>query len=227
MSLPSFVSVEPRRVKYARLRVSESGMVRLIVPMGLPQQQIDELYASKAGWIDARRRYFSERAGRAVNLAPSPHSILLHGEPYGFFFKSDMGTKTEVNHETRVIESGLRLNEAGIAQRWYRGYAKDVLPDLVRRLTLQIGSSFNGRVYIRDSSTKWGNCSQRGNISLNWRLILVPPSSAHYVALHELLHTQTPNHSKEFWSRMKRCMPNYREATRRLDGYVQKRDVAE
>ena len=223
MPIPSFVSVVPREVKYARLRVSESGQVRLIVPMGLMQEQVDELYASKSGWVDARRRYFVERAGRAASLTPSSHSILLHGEPYGFFFRADLGGKTKVNHEARVIESGLLLNEAETAQQWYRRYANDVLPDLLKQMVHQTDISFNGRVYIRDSSTKWGNFSRHGNISLNWHLVLVPPSSAHYVVLHELLHTKTFNHSKVFWSRMKSYMPNYREAAKKLDDYVQKR----
>ena len=78
----------------------------------------------------------------------------------------------------------------------------------------------NGRVFVRDSHTKWGNCSSQGNISLNWHLILVPPTSAHYVALHELLHTHTPNHSKAFWSRMRSYMPNYRDAVKKLDKYL-------
>lgn len=221
---PSFVSIEPRKVKHARLRVSESGKVRFIVPQGLTQNQIDDLYARKASWVEERRIYFSERARRLVNLAPTPHSILLHGEPYGFFHRASLGAKTRINYSSKVIESGLLFNDPEIAQKWYRRYAKNVLLGLVAQLSLQNGIAFKGHVYIRDSSTKWGNCSGRGNISLSWRLVLVPPSTAHYVALHELLHIQTPNHSKDFWLRMRNHMPNYREAAKRLDDYVQGRN---
>lgn len=221
MSLPSFVSVEPRKVKHARLRVSESGQVRLIVPQGLMQNQVSALYARKASWVEERRGYFSERALHLVNLMPSPHSILLHGEPYSFFYSA--GMKTSVNYESKVIESGLLLNDPETVRKWYRQYAKDVLPGLVKRLIDQIDISFTGDIFVRDSNTKWGNYSRHGNISLSWRLVLVPPSAAHYVALHELIHTQTPNHSKSFWSRLKRYMPNYREAAKILDKYVQEK----
>lgn len=222
MSLPSFVSVEPRKVKHARLRVSESGQVRLIVPQGLTQSQVGDLYARKAGWVEERRGYFSERTLHLVNLMPSPHSILLHGEPYSFFYRA--GMQTSVNYESKVIESGLPLNDPETAQKWYRQYAKDVLPDLINRLVVQIDISFTGDIFVRDSNTKWGNYSQRGNISLNWRLVLVPPSAAYYVALHELIHTQVPNHSNSFWLRLKQNMPNYREAARILDKYIQERN---
>jgi predicted metal-dependent hydrolase len=220
MTLPSFVSIEPRKVKHARLRISESGKVRFIVPQELTQNQVSELYARKAGWVEEQRAYFSERVRRSVNLMPSPHSVLLHSEPYGFFYRA--GVKTRVNHASKIIESGLPLNEHAAVQKWYRRYAKVVLNDLVVHLAHEHSLPFNGRVYVRDSSTKWGNCSRQGNISLNWRLVLVPPSAGYYVALHELLHTRIPNHSKSFWSHMKRHMPNYREAAKVLDGYVQK-----
>jgi hypothetical protein len=150
---------------------------------------------------------------------PTPHSISLHGEPYGFFYRA--GIKTRVNHTSKIIESGLLLNDPETAQKWYRRYAKEMLHDLVTQLAREHGISFNGRVYVRDSNTKRGNCSRQGNISLNWRLILVPPTVANYVALHELIHIQTPNHSKSFWSRMRIHMPNYREMVKKLDEYIQ------
>jgi len=218
MILPSFVSIEPRKVKHARLRVSESGQVRFIVPQELTQNQMGDLYARKASWVDEQRAYFSERAGHLVNLVPSLHSILLHGEPYSFFYRA--GVKTSVNFTSKVIESGLLLNDPATVQKWYRRYARSVLPDLVARLAVGRGIPFNGRIFVRDSNTKWGNCSSQGNISLNWHLILVPPTAAHYVALHELLHIHTPNHSKAFWLRMRSHMPNYRDAAKRLDEYL-------
>lgn len=225
MGLPLFVSIEPRKVKHARLRVSESGQVRFIVPQGLTQNQVDELYARKASWVEEQRVYFSERARNLVNFAPTPHSILLHGEPYGFFYRA--GVKTRVNHVSKVIESGLLLNDSMTVQKWYRRYAKIVLNDLVMQLAFEHRIPFTGRVYVRDSRTKWGNCSRHGNISLNWRLVLSPPSAGYYVAMHELVHTQIPNHSKSFWSRMRSHMPNYREAAKVLEKYVQMRNVSE
>lgn len=218
MTLPPFVSIEPRNVKHARLRVSESGQVRFIVPQGLTSNQVEDLYARKASWIDEQRTYFSERAAHSINIAPSPHSILLHGEPYSFIYST--GVKTKVNHTSKIIESSLQLDDSEIVNKWYRRYARSVLPDLVTRLAAGCNIPFNGSIFVRNSNTKWGNCSSQGNISLNWHLILVPPASAHYVALHELLHIQTPNHSKTFWSRMRCHMPNYRDAVKRLGDYL-------
>lgn len=227
MSMPTFVHVEPRKVKHARLRVSEGGEVRLIVPIGFTQHQVESLYARKSRWVDKQRSYFNERAHRS-NLLPSlgAHSILLHGEPYGFSYNRAVGSRIRVNHESKIVESGLLLSDADAVRKWYRKYASKALHDRVAHLASERKIPFRGRVYVRDSLTKWGNCSGKGNISLNWRLILVPPSARDYVVLHELLHIQIPNHSKAFWSRMRGLMPSYRETARLLDGYTAATDEA-
>jgi predicted metal-dependent hydrolase len=47
--------------------------------------------------------------------------------------------------------------------------------------------------------TKWGNCSSRGNLSFNWRLILAPDFVLRYLVTHEAVHLAVPDHSAKFW----------------------------
>ena len=56
------------------------------------------------------------------------------------------------------------------------------------------------RVFMRDQRTRWGSCSSRGNISLNWRLIMAPPEVLAYVVIHELAHLREANHGRRFWA---------------------------
>ena len=55
------------------------------------------------------------------------------------------------------------------------------------------------RVSVRDQKSRWGACSPRRTITLNWRLVQMPASVADYVMLHELMHLKQPNHSRRFW----------------------------
>ena len=72
------------------------------------------------------------------------------------------------------------------------------------------------RVTVRDQRSRWGSCSRRGTISLNWRLIQTPPPVCDYIILHELMHLRQMNHSARFWQEVERVCPDYKTAERWL-----------
>lgn len=76
------------------------------------------------------------------------------------------------------------------------------------------------RIAVRNQRSRWGACSARGSITLNWRLILVPEFVRHYVMIHELMHRRELNHSRRFWRHVEAACPRYEDARRwlRTDG---------
>ena len=78
------------------------------------------------------------------------------------------------------------------------------------------------RVSIRNQRSRWGSCSRRGSISLNWRLVLVPDFVREYVMLHELMHRRELNHSPRFWRLVASACPRIVEARRwlRTEGHA-------
>jgi predicted metal-dependent hydrolase len=71
-----------------------------------------------------------------------------------------------------------------------------------------------GRVSVRNQRSRWGSCSRRGTISLNWRLIQTPERVRDYIILHELAHRRHMNHSPRFWQEVEWLCPDYLEAER-------------
>jgi len=72
------------------------------------------------------------------------------------------------------------------------------------------------RVTVRNQRSRWGSCSRRGSIALNWRLVLVPGFVREYVMLHELMHRRELNHSPRFWRLVAAVCPRLIEARRWL-----------
>ena len=72
------------------------------------------------------------------------------------------------------------------------------------------------RVTVRNQRSRWGSCSRRGTISLNWRLVQAPEFVRDYIVLHELAHLREMNHSSRFWSEVARLCPNFEEAEKWL-----------
>lgn len=104
------------------------------------------------------------------------------------------------------------VEEASLLQL-VRRYAKDALTCRVAYHAKRLDLTFS-RVSVRDQSSRWGSCSNRGNISLNWRLVLLEPVLQDYVILHELAHLTEMNHSVRFWALLERydCARAHHEA---------------
>lgn len=103
----------------------------------------------------------------------------------------------------------LRGDRVSIARA--RAVAAEELPPRCLALAARHGLTVT-RVSIRNQRSRWGSCSSRGTIALNWRLVLMPPSVSDYVILHELMHLRQPNHSRAFWREVALVCPDWREA---------------
>jgi predicted metal-dependent hydrolase len=102
-----------------------------------------------------------------------------------------------------------------LVETWYRRRAERELPDMLRALARQHDIEVAG-VTVRDQRSRWGACSSKGKITLNWRLIRVPEFVREYVLLHELMHRRELNHSRRFWRLVAACCPRQVEARRWL-----------
>jgi predicted metal-dependent hydrolase len=69
---------------------------------------------------------------------------------------------------------------------------------------------------LSSARTRWGSCSQRSGIRLNWRLIHFSPQIIDYVIVHELAHLREMNHSPRFWAIVAHYCPDFRAARARL-----------
>lgn len=72
------------------------------------------------------------------------------------------------------------------------------------------------RVTIRDQRSRWGSCSSKGRIALNYRLMLMPADVRDYILIHELMHMKQADHSRKFWRLVEAACPRFREAERWL-----------
>jgi predicted metal-dependent hydrolase len=92
-----------------------------------------------------------------------------------------------------------------------RRMAERELPVRTRELAF-LHSIAVHRVTVRAQKTRWGSCSARGTISLNWRLIQAPTYVVDYLIIHELMHRREMNHSARYWKHVAKAFPGYRGA---------------
>jgi predicted metal-dependent hydrolase len=75
-------------------------------------------------------------------------------------------------------------------------------------------------ISIRDQKSRWGSCSEKGNLNFNYRVFLLPEKEMDYIIIHEICHLKEMNHSRRFWNLVVQKSPNYKCLRKNLKKYV-------
>jgi predicted metal-dependent hydrolase len=120
--------------------------------------------------------------------------------------------------QRRVEQERARPRPASLPkeeERALRERATSELPSRLLDLAAQHGLTVS-RISVRNQRRRWGSCSRRGHICLNWRLVTMPDFVRDYVLIHELMHLKRMDHSPKFWTLVGAACPGYQDARRWL-----------
>jgi hypothetical protein len=92
-----------------------------------------------------------------------------------------------------------------------RAHFEEYLPKICQHT----GFSYK-RIQIRGQTSRWGSCSSRGTLSLNYKLMFLEPELVRYLVIHELSHTRHLDHSARFWKLVGHFEPKYAELDQEL-----------
>lgn len=202
--------IRNHRARRYLLRLLPDGIARLTIP-------------NRGSVIEGRR--FAERnkewlARQLVKLQANPikptqwfigTEILFRGELVRLEagMNGDTGTVQFGAERIKVPDVNGDLRSRLMKHLWKLAAAE--LPPRVVELAAAHWLSVR-RVTVRNQRTRWGSCSKRGTISLNWKLIQAPPSVRDYIILHELMHLRQMNHSARFWREVASVCPEFETA---------------
>jgi predicted metal-dependent hydrolase len=105
---------------------------------------------------------------------------------------------------------------AAFVDRWLKDQALSLLAPRVAHFARRI-NAVSPRVKLSNARTQWGSCNHKGEISLSWRLVQLPPRLADYIIAHEVAHLVELNHSPRFWALVETLLPGHADARRELD----------
>ena len=123
-----------------------------------------------------------------------------------------------VRKQREILDSPMsRASSATDAEiREWRECVKAATPGLVAKWEPVLGVR-HGSLAYRNMTSRWGSCKpSTGRICINIRLALYPPECLEYVVVHELCHLRVSGHGPEFWALVESCLPNYKQARKKL-----------
>ncbi len=209
-SVPLLFVHHPRARRYL-LRLRPDGVARVTIPRRGTVSAARDFASRNIGWLEQQ---FQLQANQLKNPATWAlgTEILFRGELVRI--EPDVGGLIRFG-TGRMKVSAAQTDLRPAIQKHLRNLASQELPFRVMELAALHGVNVS-RVTVRDQKSRWGSCSRRGTISLNWRLIQAPAFVSDYIILHELAHRRHMNHSNKYWQEVAHLYPNYLEAERWL-----------
>ena len=189
------------RARRVSLRVSAlDGRVTLSLPKSMKTAEALAFAEEKSDWIRGHL------AKRLAEVRPEIGATIAYEG-------RELSIRAGQVRRAKVVENEVVVPDAPdmVAPRlkaFLKLAARNRLAEASTRYAALLGCHI-GRITLRDTRSRWGSCTQNGDLMYSWRLIMAPPEVLDYVAAHEVAHLVEMNHSKAFWQVVASICPDY------------------
>ena len=218
--------IELRRQPYKRsigITLQVNGRVKVSAPKSTPLAMIVKYVESQTEWINQHlAKYESIRASYPRKQVKAGERLPYLGRELTLVFEPALKQKPTVSIRGDELVIAIPCSKWAqfdasaehaelmpLVLRFYQTASREILSERLSFFVRQMDLHPSG-VSFRSQKTRWGSCSSRGRISLNWRLVVAPLDVIDYVVVHELSHLKVYNHSEVFWRLVETQIPDAR-----------------
>jgi predicted metal-dependent hydrolase len=210
-SIPVEKIIRSRRRTIA-LEITHDATLIVRAPLRTSRSRIDELVAQKRDWIQKKMVEVKSRPVVPERKFINGELFLFLGRQYQLEMCGDgtTGCAGIVLRDKLYVPCSLTPGIRDHLICWYAQEAGKYIQSRCTWFSMTTGYQ-PASVKISGARRRFGSCSTKGRVNFSWRLILAPAEVVDYVIVHELVHIKQPDHSKEFWNKVGRIIPDYRE----------------
>ena len=193
------------------LQLCDDATLIVKAPLRVKNNIIHQVILKHHKWLERKKKEILSRNIKFIEKQ------FVNGEKY-FYLGKLYPLKVVQNNEMEcplILSNGYFYLQKDISDAksafiiWYKKAAREKILERVDWYSGKTGLLYN-RVKISNAQKQWGSCTNIGNLSFSWRLIMAPLSVVDYVVIHELVHLIEKNHSKSFWDKVQFFMPDYK-----------------
>jgi predicted metal-dependent hydrolase len=191
------------------LEITSGATLVVRAPLRASSSDIGEIIQKKSSWILRKMDEIKRRPLSPCHEYAEGEMFLFLGRLYPLHIVED-GNITIERSDRLNVSSTLLPDIRNQLKHWYREEARKEIRARCMWFSLKTGH-VPETIRITDARQRWGSCTHKGGLSFSWRLIQAPPEIIDYVVVHELVHISQPDHSKKFWDKIRKIMPDYEQ----------------
>lgn len=198
-----------------QLKIDAKNDIEVVIPSARYSHLVEPFIDSKKDWLkkhlaknQLKEKYYDLESGFINFLGKRGEIVFVEGDSKKYIFREGkLFLHSRIFPTTKEFELDIKK------------FAKNFLQERTSSMAKELRLNFN-QITIREQRSRWGSCSSRGDISLNWKLIFYDEQVIDYVIVHELCHLREMNHSKNFWNLVGSILPEYKLLRRQLGKFV-------
>ena len=189
------------------LEVTPAATLIVRAPLRASAAYIEEIIQKKSSWILRKMDEMKQRPLSPCHEYAEGELFLFLGRSYPLHIVEN-GSITIERSDRLNVSRTLMPDIRNQLKHWYREEARKEIQARCMWFSLKTGH-VPATIRITDARQRWGSCTHKGGLNFSWRLIQAPPEIVDYVVVHELVHIDQPDHSKKFWAKVRKIMPDY------------------
>lgn len=201
-----------RRLAHARrltLRLAPDGSeARLSIPRWVPEAEAIAFARTRAPWLAEQMSRVAApvaiEEGALIAYRGTPHRI-LHAVGGPRRVEAAAGS-LRIGGPAEGIEARLK--------RWLHTEARRLFAEDLAHYAARAGVPLPPMA-LSNARARWGSCSSKGIVRLNWRLVMAPDAVRRSVVAHEVAHLLHFDHSPAFHAALARLFDGDVEAANR------------
>ena len=206
------ISIEKTdRRKTVSIFIERNGSVRVLAPVTVPDEKIEEAVRAKEYQIFTKLAKWKELNQGKVNRE------FVNGQSFLYLGRNYRLTITE-NQEVPLKISGgffhLDKKHLSKADNLFKEFYKDKAEKKIKERMKLIEEKFQDKptsIKVLELQNRWASWTPKNGLNFHWKCIMAPVSVLDYIITHEMVHLKFPNHSDKFWNELDKKMPNFRE----------------
>ena len=209
------------RQRNMNLRVRPDGTLRVTCAKGVSKFELSAFVVQCTAFIEKElARLREQRAKFPPKRFVGDERYLYLGErrPLQVIWSWDKRSRVQALDDRIELVTPLKssvLERQAALHKFLRKQARQIFSRKVGEFARQM-ELYPASLSIRGQRTRWGSCSSKGAVNLNWKLLAAPDRVIDYVVIHELAHLKHMDHSPRFWGLVERHFPDHLAAKKWL-----------